>query len=220
MSWILLLVLGGAGVAWLGSISLQSLRQAQRLRSLTRFIARGAPGEGVAVHGTVKILQPLDVRGIGPCLWYRLHEEELESPAWRLVSRRRYWHTTQDSSRIATFTVTVGGEEVEVADPPTEVKGPRRATDYESAGCLGPFFSETDYRMTQHWLPFSAEVTVVGRLGDRRVLVRDPAPGLLLSPDPADVAANAEAMKGWAGMAGVVAGACALPWLLLRKGRW
>lgn len=57
---IILVVLAGAGLVWLGWISVQSLRQAILLRALPSGSAGVMDGQRVALHGQVRIEDPLD----------------------------------------------------------------------------------------------------------------------------------------------------------------
>src|SRR2546427_12988282 len=112
MIWLLLsLVFALAGLWWLGSISVQSLRQARLLGSLPRGIVAGLEGQQLTVRGKVKVLEPLVVTGIGACLWCRRTEKEMESMALGLAfGGRRRWHTISDQRAMAKFTLLVSGE--------------------------------------------------------------------------------------------------------------
>ena len=91
---LLVLILGLAGLTWLGWISVQSLRQGALLQSLPKGNAGALEGSWLAIHGTVKVLAPLDIPGIGTCLWCRTIERELESIGRRVLSgRRSNWRT-------------------------------------------------------------------------------------------------------------------------------
>jgi hypothetical protein len=218
---ILVAILALGGLGWLGWISVQSLRQAALLRSLPRGNAGALEGSWLAIHGTVTVRTPLDVPGIGPCLWCRIIERELDSVGWRLASRRSRWRTISDRSLMATFTISAGAQEVEVAAPPTEVQDSRARVDSDSPDLVGTFCCEGSYTLEYEWLPVVPEATVIGRIerrGDARVVVADPQLGLLLSPNPPDAAARIEQSKGVAGLLAVAAGLTFLFWLLMHAG--
>jgi len=220
MIWnVVVLILALAGLGWLGWVSVQSLRQASLLRSLPKGSVGALEGSTLAAHGTVKILEALEVRAVGPCLWCRTTVQELDSIAWSLVGRRRRWRTVNEETKIARFALVVGGQEIEIAAPPTEVQGSLRRSDSDTPDLIGQLF-EGSSRETYEWLPVLEEMTVIGRLerrGDSRAVVTDPALGLLLSPHPPDRAARIEAWKGLGGVLAVIAGALLLAcWWLPR----
>jgi hypothetical protein len=213
---LLVLILGLVGASWLGWISVQSLRQGALLRSLPKGNAGALEGSWLAIHGTVKVLAPLDIPGIGPCLWCRTIEKQLESLAWRIFSSRSSnWRTVSDLSQMAKFSITAGGQEVEVAELPTEVQDTSSRTEKDSDELIN---FDSSYARECIWLPVVGEATVIGRIERRpggRVVIRDPQLGLLLSPNPPDEAARIEFAKGIFGMLGVAAGILGLIWMLL-----
>ena len=206
---VILLILCAAALGWLAWISVQSIRQALLLMSLPPGIAGTMEGQRVAIHGQVKLLEPLITPGVGSCLWSRTTVEQLDSIAWGLVSRRRRWRTVSDQSTMARFALVVNGQETEIANPPTEVQGTftKRETDY--ADLLGQLVSDSSYVQIIEWLPVPQVATVIGRLerrGESRVVVPDPELGLLLTPNPPDRAARIEMIKGLGGLLAVAAG--------------
>jgi len=213
-----LLILGGAGLVWLGWTSVRSLREAILLGSLPKGIAGALVGQRVAVRGQVKILEPMEVPGIGPCLWCRRTEKQLDSLALDLAfgSRRRNWRTISDQSTMATFALLVSGEELAILDLPTETQDTRSRRESDGNNLIDQLFNES-YVQEYEWLPVLQEATVVGRLerrDDRRVVVADPELGLLLSPLPPDRAARMELLKAVSGFVGITAGIGGMIWLL------
>jgi hypothetical protein len=209
MIWyILLVVLGGAGLCWLGWISVQSLRQAMLLGSLPPGILGVQDGQRVALHGKVKVYRPVKTSGI-QSLWCRVTQSQADSAALSVVFRsRRRWRTVFDQAEMATFSLIEKDEEIPVEDLPTEVQGTQTVTESDSGDLLDQVFSRGTITKTE-WLPMLEEATAVGRIerrGEGRVLVKDPDLGLLLSPHPASYAARIEYLKGGFGLAGVLAG--------------
>src|SRR5450631_2005416 len=158
----LILILGLAGVGRLGWISVQSLRQGALLQSLPKGNSGALEGSWLAIHGTVKVLAPLDIPGIGPCLWCRTIERELESIGWRILSgRRSNWRTISDTSQMATFSISAGGQEVEVAELPTEIQQTSSRAEKDSDEL---FRFDSCYSRECVWLPVVGEATVIGRI--------------------------------------------------------
>ncbi|MBI2931848.1 MAG: hypothetical protein HYY16_09370 [Planctomycetes bacterium] len=197
---ILVLVLGGAAVAWLAWVSIQSLRQARVLRASPRGVG-GPEGRIVALWGDVRITDPIKNTHGAPCLWHRQVVEE--RVGW---GKNRRWRRVLDQSRAAGFMLGVGAEEAALEELPTEVQGTESQSEFDGGAS----------RVTDRWLPVFPRVTVLGRLVRRGGLwriVRDPTMGLLMSPHSPEHAACKEWWKGWAGLAGVVAVLAGTVWL-------
>jgi hypothetical protein len=210
---ILLVVLGAAGLAWLGWISIQSLRQAMLLRDLPSDSAGVMDGHRVAIHGQVRVLDPINTPGVGLCLWSRTIVKQLDSVISGLAFGRRRWRTTSDSTALARFVLVVNGQETEIGSPPTEVQGTRSKRIADDPDFLDTLVNEDNYSTTIEWLPVPPMATVIGRLerrGETRVVVEDPELGLFLTPNAPDVAARIETLKGIGGLLVIAVGVIVL----------
>lgn len=202
-------ILGGAALAWLLWISIQSLRQAALLKRLAAGDMPGHLDRPIALHGAVRVHSPVRAPVGVDCLWYR--EICQERRGW---GKNRHWRTLSDEWRIAGFTVNSRGEEIRISGDPTEIHGKQSHRDTDYAGFLS---FDNDTRVVVEWLPVPARVTVIGRLAGapgRFAIERDRHHGLLLSPDSPEKTASRETLKGWSGLVAVVAGAAGLAWLL------
>jgi hypothetical protein len=214
---VILLILCAVGVGWLGWISVQSLRQALLLMSLPPGVVGTLDGQRVAIHGRVRVLEPMVTPGVGSCLWSRTSVKQLDSIASGLLSRRRRWRTISDQSTMARFALVVNGQETEIASPPTEVQGTLTKRESDYADLLGQLFTDSSYVQIVEWLPVVELATVIGRLerrGECRVVVPDPELGLLLSPHPPDRAARIELLKAFGGLLAVACGIALMIWML------
>jgi len=111
--------------------------------------------------------------------------------------------------------------QIEVGAPPTEDQESRSRTETETPDLFGFFSSEGSYAVEYSWLPVVPEATAIGRIEQRpggRAIVADPQLGLLLSPNPPEVAARLEFTKGIAGLLGAGAGILVLLFLLFPPG--
>jgi hypothetical protein len=213
---IVLVVLGGAGLVWLGWISIQSLRQALLLRALPPDCAGVMDGRRVAIHGQVRILDPIDTPGVGLCLWSRTIVKQADSVLSGLAFGRRRWRTISDSTAFAGFVLVVNGQETEIGGPPTEVQGTRTKRVADDPDFLDMLMKD-NCSMTIEWLPVPPMATVIGRLerrGEARVVVEDPELGLFLTPNAPDDAARLETIKGIGGLLGIAVGVILLILLL------
>ncbi|HKS17085.1 MAG TPA: hypothetical protein VJU16_07215 [Planctomycetota bacterium] len=199
-------VLAAGTLILLAISSVQSLFQAALLARCRTASLAGLAGKSAAVCGPVKVRQVLRIAHLGDVLWHR-----------EIVKATRGQTVTIDSdvSDRADFSIVVGGEEVRVADNPTEVQGPGRRSTKDGSGA----FAVSRQTVIDEWLPIVDELTVVGRL--RRTdagweIVGDAKSGLLFSRNDPQRAAFLESLKGWLGIAGTVAGFVAL-WFLYFK---
>jgi hypothetical protein len=205
---ILVLAFAGLLLVWLGCVSVQSLLQAHLLRSCRRASLAGLAGRSAALRGRVKVREVVRIAHIGDCLWHRETIRQRDSDG--------DWITQCKTTNLAAFSIAVGGEEVRVARDPTEVQGGGRKSVVEKAGFVDGFFGDRDEEVVDEWLPVLEEITVVGRLERRDAgweIVPDGKAGLLLSAFYPDRAALQESVKGWLGIAGVVAGFVAIGYL-------
>ena len=214
---IILVVLGGAGLVWLGWISIQSLRQAMLLRTLPPDCAGVMDGHRVAIHGQVRILDPIDTPGVGLCLWSRTIVKQLDSVISGLAFGRRRWRTISDATAFARFVLVVNGQETEVIGPPTEVQGTMSKRIADDPDFLDTVINDDNCSTSIEWLPIPPMATVIGRLerrGEARVVVEDPELGLLLTANAPDDAARLEMLKGIGGLLGIAVGVIVLIFLL------
>ncbi len=189
-------VVGAAALVLLGISSVQSLIQAALLRRCRTASLAGLAGRSAALCGPVKVRQVLRIAHLGDVLWHR----EIVK-----VRSARHEFTQSDVADKADFSIVVGGEEVRVAENPTEVQGPGRKSTGDGSG----MFAVIRETVIDEWLPVVDELTVVGRL--RRTdagweIVADPKAGLLFSRHDPARAAFQEYLKGWLGLAVSVAG--------------
>jgi hypothetical protein len=189
-------VLTAGALVYLGFSSVRSLIQAALLSRCRTASLAGLAGRPAALCGPVKVRQILRIAHIGDVLWHR----EIVN-----VRSARAEFTESDVADKADFSIVVGGEEVRVAENPTEVQGPGRKSTGDGSGA----FSMMRETVIDEWLPIVDELTVVGRL--RRTdsgweIGADPKAGLLFSRDDPERAAFLERLKGWFGLAVSVAG--------------
>lgn len=186
--------------------SVQSLFQAALLARCRTASLAGLAGRSAALCGPVKVRQILRIAHLGDVLWHR-----------EIVQTRRGQTLFTDSnvSDRADFSIVVGGEDVRVADNPTEVQGPGRKSTSDGSGVI----AVSRQTVIDEWLPIVDELTVVGRL--RRTdagweIVGDAKTGLLFSRNDPKRAAFLESLKGWLGIAGAVAGFVAMGFLYFK----
>ena len=193
-------VLAAGALVALAWSSVQSLLQARLLGRCRNASLAGLHGCAAAIRGPVRVRQVLRIAHIGDVLWHR-----------EIVKARRGQAVMIDSDIAdkADFSILVGGEEVRVAEIPTEVQGPASMTSRDGFGK----FSLSRQDVIEEWLPVLDELTAVGRLrhGDAGwEIAADPKAGLFLSVRDPKAAAWRESLKGWLGLAGSAAGFAAL----------
>jgi len=215
-----LVIIGGlaalALAGWIGWISVQSLRQALALNVRpTGSLARMC-GRAVALRGRVRVSDPIRTGNGEPCLWRRQIVEERDMSFFG-SRHRRSWHTVSDQNQTAGFVLDVGGQPVEVGEP-TELQGTASSRDYGEGGWLMGATS----RATEEWMPLVEELTVLGKLEERRGglhVVKDATLGLLWSPRPPGQAATWETVKAVAGFVAIAAIVVGAVWLHQTHGR-
>jgi hypothetical protein len=201
--WILMILAAG-GLGSLAWWSVQSLAQARLLSRCRRASLAGLVGQGAALRGRVLVHRVLRVAHLGDLLW---HREIVKT------SRGKHESTESDYAEMAHFSIVVGGEPVRVSGEPTEVQSPatKSVTDEFDVSMLVTG-RET---VIDEWVPVVDELTVVGQVvrTDRGwEIVSDARVGLLLTMRDPGPAATHESIKGWLGLAGVVAGGAILLW--------
>jgi len=206
--FLVLIALAGAGFSlallwW----SLQSLLQARLLWRWRHPSLDGLAGRRVALRGAVRVDEALHVSPIGECLWHR-----------EVVTVRRGKTTSResDSSQMAGFVLLVDGRQYILPEFPTEVHGTESSTSHDDWE-LGHLLWEGRRTYTQHWLPVTDHLTIVGQVrkfGQRWEIHKDPVAGLLFSPEPPVKAALREFVKGALGAAAAVFGFGLLLWAL------
>ena len=203
---ILVVVFGGGAALILGGYSVQSLVQASLLRRWRHATPAGVSGRTVALNGQVRVHQVLRIAHIGDVLWHR----EIVK-----VRRGKSDYTESDTSEHADFSIVVGGDEVRLADSPTEVQGAASKSTTEEWGMENLLTGRQT--VIDEWFPIVEELTVVGRVrrgGRGWEFVRDAAVGLLVTRHHPSRAALQESVKGWAGLAGAVALGAVTWWML------
>jgi hypothetical protein len=202
------LLLFASGIACLAWWSVQNLIQAELLGRCRTVSLAGLVGQAAALRGPVRVHQVLRIAHLGDVLW---HREIIK------VATGKGDHTRSDTAEMGTFSIVVGGEEVRVAEKPTEVQGPASKTTRDKAEAGDFIFGGHDESVIDEWLPLLEELTVVGllrRAGTGWEIVADSKAGLLLSRHDPGRAALQEKIKGWLGLAGAAAALAALVWLL------
>jgi hypothetical protein len=192
MNWIFLAFMGGTSLI-VGWYSVQSLLQARLLRRWRHATPAGVAGRAVALNGAVRVHRVLRVAHIGDILWHR----EIVK-----VKQGKTERTESDTADIADFSIAVGGDEVWLAEHPTEVQGAASKTTSDEWGLDNLLTGRQ--RVIDQWMPIVEELTIVGKVrrGDRRwELVRDAKVGLYMTRHHPSKAALNEAVKGWAGLA-------------------
>ena len=205
--WLIFtLLVFASGFLYLGWASVQSLIQARMLGACRNVSLAGLVGRSAAFRGPVRVHKVLRIAHLGDVLWHR-----------EIVKKRLGLEefTDADTADRAEFSILVGGEEVRVAENPTEVQVPASRTVGDGSGAV----ALTKERVIDEWLPVVEELTVIGRLrreGSQWEVVRDPKAGLFISRnDPKDAAAR-EMLKGVFGLIAAVAGLGVIAWLFLR----
>lgn len=202
------LLLFASGIAYLAWWSVQNLIQAELLGRCRTVSLAGLVGQPAALRGPVRVHQVLRIAHLGDVLW---HREIIK------VATGKGEHTRADTAEMGDFSIVVGGEEVRVAEKPTEVQGAASKTTRDKAE-VGDFIFGHDETVIDEWLPLLEELTVVGlvrRNGTGWEIVADSKAGLLLSRHDPGRAALQEKIKGWLGLAGAVAALGVLAWLLI-----
>jgi hypothetical protein len=159
----------------------------------------GLSGRAAALRGPVQVHTALRIAHLGDVLWHR----EIVRYSGGLAGAKSPWLKDGDTADMADFSILVGGEEVRVVDPPTEVQGKAVKSVMEKSGVVAGLVGAMDERVTDEWLPILRELTVVGRLrhgGCGWEIGADGKAGLMFSiHDPAG-AAMRERLKGWLGI--------------------
>lgn len=160
-------------------------------------------GRCVAVRGQPKPL------GEAPYLWCKRTFQHYHHDHHRDGRSHGGWKTDSVQEDQRPFLLEGDGGAIEVHDRPNEVYG--TTTHYE--GCSGGgFFSHGETRVIVETLPVMRTLTVCGHLSHRGQgfsIRRDPALGLLFSPNDSSKQATHEAIKGYLGVL-----AMPLVWLL------
>ena len=186
--------------------SVQSLLQARLLGRCRNASLAGLHGCAAAIRGPVRVRQVLRIAHLGDVLW---HREIVKATRGQTVM------IDSDIADKADFSIVVGGEEVRVAETPTEVQGPATKTSRDGSGK----FSLSREEVIDEWLPVLDELTAVGRLRHGEAgweIGADPKAGLFLSIRDPKEAAWRESLKGWLGLAGAVAGMAAVVYFATR----
>jgi hypothetical protein len=192
-------VVGTIGLGALSLLAWKGVRCFIRARQLLRWrrpSLKGLDDQLAALRGEVRVNRPLDLKGVGPCLWHR-----------RIVKAQTGGKHTQsvtvsDISKMAEFSIVIEEREYVVKDPPTHVYGAHQQW--------------TRSFMT-YWLPVVDYLTVLGRVRQkesRGQIVSDPKVGLVFSTHPAEHTALRELVKGGVVMTIVVAGLLTLYFVL------
>src|SRR5262245_1346641 len=105
--------------------SVQSLLQARLLGRCRNASLAGLHGCADAIRGPVRVKQVLRIASIGDVLW---HREIVKATRGQTVM------IDSDLADKADFSIVVGGEEVRVAENPTEVQGPASRTSRDGSG--------------------------------------------------------------------------------------
>ena len=196
------LILLGVGVAiasYIAWISLQSLLQARALFRLARASSTEPDDYGrQALYGRVRVERVVQ-KGFGDLLWCRTEEQ-----VYRKRGKNSGWKTEHTEDEMAAFTLEGGGQEISLAELPSEVQGTRSRTQlHDPGGFFG--HSNGDRRTVYTYLAVPRYVSVAGRRVDAGRLGRDNKLGLFLSPHEPGHAATIELWKGIGGLLVVTA---------------